>query len=406
MREKRMFLSEAPYWSKPPRHGHWTSQRSLSINVISDASEARSLVFVVGVLFCGLVVGLTSQRSLSINVISDGKSVKCSCRKRPTGRSLRGTVTGPPRDIYPSTSSVTPPRHGHWTSQRSLSINVISDGKSVKCSCRKRPTGRSLLGTVTGPPRDLYPSTSSVTPPRHGHLTSQRSLSINVISDGKSVECSCRKRLTGRSLRGTVTGPPRDLYPSTSSVTPPRHGHWTSQRSLSINVISDGKSVKCSCRKRPTGRSLRGTVTGPPRDIYPSTSSVTPPRHGHWTSQRSLSINVISDGKSVECSCRKRLTGRSLRGTVTGPPRDLYPSTSSVTSPRHGHWTSQRYLSINVISDGKSVKCSCRKRPTGRSLLGTVTGPPRDLYPSTSSVTVSQSNVPVESALLVEASKR
>ncbi|XP_054279641.1 ligand of Numb protein X 2-like [Macrosteles quadrilineatus] len=31
-----MFLSEAPYWSKPPRHGHWTSQRTLSINVISD----------------------------------------------------------------------------------------------------------------------------------------------------------------------------------------------------------------------------------------------------------------------------------------------------------------------------------------------------------------------------------
>lgn len=31
-----MFLSEAPYWSKPPRNGNWASQRSLSINVISD----------------------------------------------------------------------------------------------------------------------------------------------------------------------------------------------------------------------------------------------------------------------------------------------------------------------------------------------------------------------------------
>lgn len=31
-----MFLSEASYWSRPPRHGSWTSQRRLAINVISD----------------------------------------------------------------------------------------------------------------------------------------------------------------------------------------------------------------------------------------------------------------------------------------------------------------------------------------------------------------------------------
>lgn len=34
--ELRMFLSEAPYWSRAPRQGYWTSQRRLAINVISD----------------------------------------------------------------------------------------------------------------------------------------------------------------------------------------------------------------------------------------------------------------------------------------------------------------------------------------------------------------------------------
>jgi hypothetical protein len=34
--ELRMFLSEAPYWSRAPRQGFWTSQRRLAINVISD----------------------------------------------------------------------------------------------------------------------------------------------------------------------------------------------------------------------------------------------------------------------------------------------------------------------------------------------------------------------------------
>lgn len=31
-----MYLSEAPYWSRAPRQGHWASQKRLTINVISD----------------------------------------------------------------------------------------------------------------------------------------------------------------------------------------------------------------------------------------------------------------------------------------------------------------------------------------------------------------------------------
>jgi hypothetical protein len=37
--EVRMFLSEAPYWSRAPRQGFWTSQRRLAINVISDGKQ-------------------------------------------------------------------------------------------------------------------------------------------------------------------------------------------------------------------------------------------------------------------------------------------------------------------------------------------------------------------------------
>jgi len=46
--ELRMFLSEAPYWSRPPRQGFWTSQRRLAINVISDGKGAC----------CGLCIGV------------------------------------------------------------------------------------------------------------------------------------------------------------------------------------------------------------------------------------------------------------------------------------------------------------------------------------------------------------
>lgn len=40
--ELRMFLSEAPYWSRAPRQGFWTSQRRLAINVISDGKPDTS----------------------------------------------------------------------------------------------------------------------------------------------------------------------------------------------------------------------------------------------------------------------------------------------------------------------------------------------------------------------------
>jgi hypothetical protein len=37
-----MFLSEAPYWSKPPRDGFWSSHKRLAINVISDGKCQQS----------------------------------------------------------------------------------------------------------------------------------------------------------------------------------------------------------------------------------------------------------------------------------------------------------------------------------------------------------------------------
>jgi hypothetical protein len=60
--ELRMFLSEAPYWSRAPRQGYWTSQRRLAINVISD-----------GKLDIHIIIMLVPDRYIDIPYILESK---------------------------------------------------------------------------------------------------------------------------------------------------------------------------------------------------------------------------------------------------------------------------------------------------------------------------------------------
>jgi hypothetical protein len=70
--ELRMFLSEAPYWSRAPRQGFWTSQRRLAINVISDGKLDIHIIIilVLDILMCVNV--MLHQRLYTVDTFAVG----------------------------------------------------------------------------------------------------------------------------------------------------------------------------------------------------------------------------------------------------------------------------------------------------------------------------------------------
>jgi hypothetical protein len=70
-----MFLSEAPYWSKPPRDGFWSSHKRLAINVISDG-EYQKLTRTCQLLQCGCFLTADQQQLIGL-----GQCLKCFAAK-------------------------------------------------------------------------------------------------------------------------------------------------------------------------------------------------------------------------------------------------------------------------------------------------------------------------------------